>query len=84
VNKLKGEKMQTIQLEIKNDNLAKKILSILDVFKDDGVFVKSVTKEDDIQSKKEEFANDIKQAFYELKNNQGKQTGKFVEIEIEK
>jgi hypothetical protein len=76
--------MQTIQLEIKNDNLAKKILSILDVFKDDGVFVKSVTKEDDIQSKKEEFANDIKQAFYELKNNQGKQTGKFVEIEIEK
>jgi hypothetical protein len=36
-------------------------------------------KEDEVW---DEFNNDIKQAFYELKNNQGKKTNKFVNIEI--
>lgn len=71
--------MQTIQLKIKNDTIADKVLSILNVFKDDGVIVENITKD---SLSKEEFEDDIKQAFKELKNNQGKATGKFVELEV--
>lgn len=76
---VKGFKMQTIQLQITNDIIANKILSILNVFKDDGVSIKNITNSN---ITKDEFENDIKQAFDELKNNKGKKTGKFVEIGI--
>ena len=76
---LKGFKMQTIQLQITNDIIANKILSILNVFKDDGVSIKSIINSDTV---KDEFEKDMKQAFYELKNNKGRKSGKFVEIEI--
>ena len=72
--------MHTIQLQIENDSIANKILSILNIFKDDGVFIKDITTDDKIT--KEEFEDDIKQAFYELKKNQGHSTGKFVEIDV--
>ncbi len=71
--------MQTIQLKIQNDTIADKILSILNVFKDDGVLVENITKD---TLSKEEFEDDIKQAFKELKNKEGKATGKFVELEV--
>ena len=72
--------MHTIQLQIEDESIANKILSILNIFKDDGVLVKDVTTNDKMT--KEEFENDIKQAFSELKNDQGYKTGKFVEIEV--
>jgi len=72
--------MHTIQLQIEDDSIANKILSILNVFKDDGVLVKDITTNNKIT--KEEFEDDIKQVFYELKHKKGNHTGKFVEIEI--
>jgi len=72
--------MQTIQLQIEDESIAQKILSILNIFKDDGVSIKTITKTD-TQITKDEFNDDIKQAFYELKTNQGKKTNKFVNIE---
>jgi len=72
--------MHTIQLQIEDDSIANKILSILNVFKDDGVLVKEISTNNKIT--KEEFEDDIKQAFYELKHKEGNHTGKFVEIEI--
>jgi len=72
--------MQTIQLQIEDDTIANKILSILNVFKDDGVLVKKIkTKNNTI---KDNFEKDIKEAFFELKNKKGKHTGKFVKLKV--
>jgi len=73
--------MQTIQLQIQDDSIANKILSILNVFKDDGVLVENITKSSDTITKNE-FEEDIKQAFKELKNKEGISSGKFIEIKI--
>jgi hypothetical protein len=72
--------MQTIQLQIEDTSIAKKILSIIDVFKDDGVYVQDITNSADIS--KNMFENDIKQSFRELKDNQAKSTNKFVKLEV--
>jgi len=74
--------MQTLQLQIEDAGIAQKILSILNVFKDDGVYVKDITETTNTSISKDEFKDDIQQAFEELKTNQGKHTNKFVNIQI--
>ena len=72
--------MHTIQLEIQDDTLADKIISILNVFKDEGVSIKDITQKDGMT--KERFETDIREAFEELQSDQGIPTGKFVDIAV--
>ena len=71
--------MQTIQLKIDDDSIADKILSILKVFKDDGVLVEKISTNN---ITKDQFKIEMENAFFELKNSKGKHTGKFIELEI--
>jgi|GEM_PF-4539971 len=71
--------MQTIQLKIEDDSIADKILSILKVFKDDGVLVEKISTN---SITKDKFKTEMENAFSELKSNKGKQTGKFIELEV--
>ena len=73
--------MQTIQLQISDDNIAKKVLSFLDKFIDKGIKITKINRlESDL--KVNEFENDIQQAFKELKENKGIKTGKSVKLAI--
>jgi len=71
--------MQTIQLKIEDDSIADKILSILKVFKDDGVLVEKISINN---IAKDKFKTEIESAFSELKDSEGTHTGKFIELEV--
>ncbi|SFV63363.1 hypothetical protein MNB_SV-9-1221 [hydrothermal vent metagenome] len=71
--------MQTIQLKIEDDSIADKILSILKVFKDDGVLVEKISTS---KITKDKFKIEMENAFSELKNSEGKHTDKFIELEV--